>query len=372
MEFLLKVQKFLAFALHHTCNRYSRPAAYHLGYVVGSNLLAYHCLAVLRAAQLSLYALYVVLEVRQAAVAYLSHTLVVAFTLGTLGLELELLHLLLVLLYLVDKSFLAFPFCAERLFLVSQFGYFLVELFYLRLVVLTFDGLTLNLELFQLTCYLVELLRNRVALHTQLRCCLIHEVDGLIRQETVGDVTLRKFHGSYAGIILNTYFVMVLVAFLQTTQDAYRAQLVRLVHHDGLETTLESLILLEVFLILVEGRGTDATQLTTCKGRFQNVGSVHGTLTASSTDKGVYLIDEEDYAAVAVGHFLYDALQTLLELAFVFGSGNQRTHVERVELLVFQVLGHIAADYTFGQTFDDGGLTCSRFTYKNRVVLRTP
>ena len=42
------------------------------------------------------------------------------------------------------------------------------------------------------------------------------------------------------------------------------------------------------------------------------------------------LVDEEDDATVGVGHLLDDALQSLLELAFVLGSGYECAHVERV------------------------------------------
>ena len=39
-------------------------------------------------------------------------------------------------------------------------------------------------------------------------------------------------------------------------------------------------------------------------------------------------------------------------------------------MLVFQVLGHVAAHDALCQTFDDGRLTRARFTYQYRIVLR--
>ncbi|CCZ14037.1 putative uncharacterized protein [Prevotella sp. CAG:487] len=328
MQLLLKMQQLLAFALHHARHGYSRPAAHHLGYVVGGDLLAYHGVVALRPLELVLYVLYVVLEHAQFAVAYLSHPFVVAFTLRALRLILQLLHLELVLLNAVHQFFLTFPFGTVSLLLVFQFGNVLVELFYLGLVVLAFDSLALNLELFQPSGYLVELLRNRVALHAQFGSRLIHKVDSLVGKEAVGDVTLGEFHGSDASIVLYTHLMVVLVAFLQTTQYAYRAQLVGLVHHNGLETPFESLVLLEVLLILVESRRAYAPQLATCKCGLQNVGGVHGAFASSGTHKRVYLVYEEDDAPLAVGHFLDDTLQTLLKLALVFGSGDECSHVE--------------------------------------------
>ena len=322
------MKKLLTLALHHTRNGYAGPAAYHLGYVVSGDLLTYHGIAVLRRLQLVLYALDVVVELLQLAVADFSHTLVVAFTLSTLSLKLKLLNLLLVLLNLVDESLLALPLCAERAFLVAEFGNVLVELCNLVRIVLTLDGLTLYFELLQLTRNLVQLLRNGVTLHAELCGSLIHEVDGLIGKEAVRDVTLRELNGSDAGIVLYTNLVMVLVTLLQATQDADGRKLVRLVHHYGLETTLESLILLEVFLIFVKRRGTDASQFATGKSWLEDVGGIHSALAATSTDKRMNLIDEEDDATVRIGNLLDDALKTLLKLAFVLGTRNKRTHIQ--------------------------------------------
>ena len=74
-------------------------------------------------------------------------------------------------------------------------------------------------------------------------------------------------------------------------------------------------------------------------------------------------IDEEDDAALGLCHLVDDALQTLLKLALVFGTSYQRTHVERIELLVLQVLGYVATDDTSGQALDNGGLTSAWLTY---------
>ena len=141
------MEQFLTLTLHHTAYRYSGPAAYHLGNIVGSNLFAYHGLATLSALQLFLDALDVFFESCQLRISDLSHALVVAFTFHALSLKLQVLNLLLVLLNFIDEVFLSFPFCTEVAFLVLQLGNLLVELLNLRLVVLAFDGLTLYLQL---------------------------------------------------------------------------------------------------------------------------------------------------------------------------------------------------------------------------------
>ena len=70
----------------------------------------------------------VIFECLYLAVSYFSHTTVVALTFRTLCLNLEVFYLLLVLLYLVYKSTLAFPFRTILALLVAQLCYLLVEL----------------------------------------------------------------------------------------------------------------------------------------------------------------------------------------------------------------------------------------------------
>ena len=92
-------------------------------------------------------------------------------------------HLLLILLDLVDELPLTFPLGTELCLLFAQFGDVLVELGYLGLVALAFDGLTLDLKLCQTAGDLIQFLRHGVTLHPQLGSSLVHQVDGLVRQE---------------------------------------------------------------------------------------------------------------------------------------------------------------------------------------------
>ena len=311
----------------------------------------------------------VVLQLLQLAVADLSHFAVVALALGFVGLELQVLDLLLVLLDLVDEPFFGFPFSPELMLFLLQLGNLLVELLDLVGIVFAFDGLALNFELLQVAGDLVELLRHRVAFHTQFGGGLIHQVDGLVGEETVRDIALREFHGCDAGIVGDTNLVVVLIALLQSTQDRDGVDLVRLVDHDGLEAALQCLVLLEVLLILVKGGGTNGTQLTTGQCRLEDVGGIHGTLATAGTHQSVDLVDEENDVALSVGHLFDDALESFLKLTFVLGTGDEGTHVERVELFVLQILRYITTHDALGEALDDSRLTGTRFTDQNRIVL---
>ena len=85
----------------------------------------------------------------------------------------------------------------------------------------------------------------------------------------------------------------------------------------------------------------------------------------------MYLVDEEDNLAVGLVDFTDDALQSLLELALVLSTGDQGTHVEAVDGLRLQVLGHVAADDTLRQSFSNSGLTHTGLADEDGVVLGT-
>ncbi len=205
-----------------------------------------------------------------------------------------------------------------------------------------------------------------------MRSLAVHEVDGFVGQEAVADVAFRQFYSRNARIVLDTHLVVVLVTFLQPAQDGYCREFIWLVYHHRLEPTLERFVLLEVLLILVQRRCTDAAEFATGQCRLQDVGCIHCALASSSTHKSVDLVDKEDYPSVGVGHFLDDTLEPLLEFALIFGAGNECSHVERVELLVLKVLGHVATHYSLRQAFNDCRLTRARLAYQYRIVLGAP
>ena len=269
-----------------------------------------------------------VFQCLELAVTYFGYLSVVAFTLGLVGFELQLFNFLLVVLDLVDQFFLALPFGLVGGFLLFQLCNFLVELTQLGFVLLALDGFAFDFQLFQATFDFIQFLRKRITFHTQLGSCLVHQVDGLIRQEPFGNVTVTQFYRSDDGFVLDTHLMVVLVTFLQTTENGNGTQGVRLVDHDGLETTLQRFILFEVFLVLVEGSGTDASQFSTGQCRFQDVGGIHGTFSFSGTYQGMDFIDEQDDVSIRLGDFVDDGFQSLFEFTFVFGTGYQRTHVE--------------------------------------------
>ena len=157
--------------------------------------------------------------------------------------------------------------------------------------------------------------------------------------------------------------MVVLIAFLQASQDGDGAFLVGLVDHHDLESAFQGFIFLKVFLVLVEGCGTDAAKIATGQCGLEDVGGIHRAAALAGTHQCVNLVDEQDNLALCLGNLVDNRLEAFLKLALVLGTGNQGTHVERVDLFLLQVLGHVAAHDALRQSLDDGGLACAGLTY---------
>ena len=160
VEFVFQMEQLFALALHHLRNGDARPAGYDFSDVIGSDFLAHERVTILSRSQLLLDGLDVIFESLQFRVANLGHLAVVALTLCSLCLQLQVLHLLLVLLDLVDELTLALPLGAELGFLFLELSDVLIELGNLLFIALTFNGLALDFELGQATGDLIEFLRH--------------------------------------------------------------------------------------------------------------------------------------------------------------------------------------------------------------------
>ena len=63
------------------------------------------------------------------------------------------------------------------------------------------------------------------------------------------------------------------------------------------------------------------------------------------------------------------ALQPLLELAAIFGAGDQRAHVERHQPAVLQAVGDVAIGDAQREAFGDRGLADAGIADQHRIVL---
>ncbi len=312
------------------------------------------------------------LELRDPPVLQLRRPGVVAVALRRLDLAAQVVELLFELGALLNRFLLLRPVRRERALFLLQVGELLLEPgqpLGRGLVGLLAQGLALDLELHHPALHFVELSRHRVDLHAQPRGRLVDQVDGLVGQESVGDVAVREDGRRHQRRVLEADLVVELVTLAQAAQDADGVLDRRLADGHRLEAPLERRVLLDVLAVFVERGRTDGVQLAARQHRLEHVGGVERAFGGPGADHGVELVDEEDDPPFGLDNLLQDGLQTFLELAAVLGPGDQRPHVEGDDALVLQALWHVAADDALGQTLDDGGLADARFADQHRVVL---
>ena len=198
---------------------------------------------------------------------------------------------------------------------------------------------------------------------------LVDEVDGLVRQEAVGDVAVGQVGRGLERLVGDRAAVVRLVAVAQPAQDLDGLLLGGFLHQDLLEAALEGRVALEVLAVLVEGRRADGLQLAARQRRLEDAGRVDGALGRTRADEVVQLVDEQDDVA-ALGDLLHHLLEALLELAAVLRPGHEGREVQRVDLLVLEQVRHLVARDALGEALDDGGLADAGLADEHRVVLR--
>ena len=136
----------------------------------------------------------------------------------------------------------------------------------------------------------------------------------------------------------------------------------------GLEAALERGVLFDVLAVFVERCRADDLNFAARERGLEDIGGVHRALGVARADEVMHLIDEEDDVAVLL-NLLHHLLDTLLKFAPVLGAGHHAGKVQRQELLIQQVLRHIAHGDLPGQALGDGSLAHAGLTDQAGVVL---
>ena len=259
--------------------------------------------------------------------------------------------------------------------LILQVGKLLLQLleaFAAELVLFLFQGHLFDFHLHDAAADIVQLGRHRVDLGPDQRAGLVHQVDGLVGEETVADIAVGERRRGHQGVVVNADAVIDLIALLQTAQDRDGVLHARLVHLYRLEAALQRGVLFNILAVFVQRGGADAVQLAPGQHGLEQVAGIHAALGLAGTDDGVQLVDEENDAALGLPDLLEHRLQTLFKFAAVLRAGDQRAHIQRKDALVLQAFRHVALDDALGEAFGDGSLADAGFTDQHRVVLRLP
>ena len=165
---------------------------------------------------------------------------------------------------------------------------------------------------------------------------------------------------------------MQLVALFQSTQNRNRRFNRGLIDQNLLETPLQSGVFFDVFAILIQGRCTDAMQLTARQGRFEHVAGVHRPLGFAGADHRVDLVNKDNRPTLVFGDIGENAFETLFKFAAVLRPREQSRQIKRQHALVLETIGHRPIDDALRQTLDNRGLANAGFANQYWIIFCAP
>ena len=170
---------------------------------------------------------------------------------------------------------------------------------------------------------------------------LIEDVNCLVWQEAILDVTARKHNSSLDGSLGVVDVVVLLVAVLKAVNNGNGVIVIWLTDVDRLKTPLKCSVLLDMFTILLCRSCTNDLDFSTRQRWFQDGRGVDGALCGAGANDGVNLIDEED---VILGFFQFsnNLLHAVLKLTAILRSRYQTCQVKRPDLLSAQDVRNVA------------------------------
>ncbi|KTT88433.1 hypothetical protein NS44R_15115, partial [Mammaliicoccus sciuri] len=208
-------------ALEHLVDRHAGPARDDLRDVVGGDRLLHHLAAAMLAfARLDIRKL--PLQLGDPAIGQFARLLEFAATLRIGQLDAERIEFALQLLGVGELVLLRAPARRQRRRPLLEPGELLLQRLQTALragVVLLLQRLLLDLEPDDVAVERVEFFGLGIDLHLQPCRGLVHQIDGLVGQEAVGDVAVRQRGGGDQRRVSNADAVMLLVFVLEAAQD---------------------------------------------------------------------------------------------------------------------------------------------------------
>ena len=371
VEDLRQAQQFLLLALHQLAHRNAGPLADHGGDLLLRHLLLEQALLLALVHPLPLL-LQLLLQPGEGVVLEPGHPLQVIAPLRLLHLMAGVLNLLLDPLHPGNGLLLRLPLGAHGVVSAPQLRQLPLDVgqpvFGARVLLLA-QGLLLDLQLHDLAADLVQLPGQAVDLHADLAGRLVHQVNGLIRQEPVRNIPVGEGCAGDEGGIRNPHAVVNLKALLQPPENGDGVLHRGLVNEHLLEPALQGGILLNILAVLVQGGGADAVELPPGQLGLEEVPRVHAALGAARAHDVVELVDKQQDPPLALLHLAEHRLQPLLKLPPVLGARDEGPHVQGEDGLVLEPLGHVAVEDPLGQPLHHRGLAHAGLADEHGVVL---
>ena len=262
MQRVLQAQQLFALALQHFFYGDARPAAHDACNLFVGHTVTQQGILFLLLGQLFLI-LQLGLQLGQRGVLQFAGLFVAAFTHSLFNIALGTFDLRAQALHLANGVLFVFPLGLLAVELIAHFG----QLFLQGVQALLTEGIgflfqadLLDLVLHDLVLQIVQLAGHAFHFGFDHGAGFIHQVNGFIRQKTIGDIAVAQGGGGDQCGILNFNAVEHFIALFQATQNADGILHGGLVYLHRLETTLQSGVFFDILAIFVQRGGADAVQ----------------------------------------------------------------------------------------------------------------
>ena len=242
----------------------SRPVADNMANLARCHFFLQHA-SVLLLLDLLFLTLDRLLQVRKDIVLEIRSTRCVVISLCHVDLVLSLRNLVFQSTKLIHCFFLLFMTHLQRLQLLLHLFQLFLHLLKTRLarfILLVLHSSLLDLQLQLLAFQTIDLFWLTIQLHTDVCAGLIHQINCLIRKESILDVSMTQFCSQNQSGIIDSNAVISLISIFQSTQNTHSVLHTRFSHIHLLESTFECSILLHILLILFQSCSADDSQLT--------------------------------------------------------------------------------------------------------------
>ena len=175
----------------------------------------------------------------------------------------------------------------------------------------------------------------------------------------------------YSGIqriVCNLHLMMLFIIWTQTSKNLQSFFFCRFIYCHRLETAFQSGIFLNIFTIFRNRSSTNDLYLTSRQRRFQDIGSVHGSLCSSGTDDRMQFINKKKNARMIhdLGNDLFDPF---FKLSAVFASRYHTGQIQHQYPFARNRFRHCTLHDPLGQSLHNGCFAHTGFTDQAGIVF---
>ena len=203
--------------------------------------------------------------------------------------------------------------------------------------------------------------------HLELGSRFIDQINGLIGQTAITDVSIRQSVRGLQRLIRDRHAVMQLITLFQATQNLQAQGQIRLSNQHLLKTTIQGWVFLHGAAVILGRRGTDATEITPGEGRLQQAAGIGAA--ALTPHHRVQFVDKQHHPRIRATHLLQNRAKPFLELTPKFGAGDEGSEVEGYQSHPLERFRHFTRHNPLRQQFGDGRLSHSGCPNQHRIVF---